>query len=133
MDCIFCKIISGKIPCYKIYEDEFTLAFLDVAKDAIGHTLVVPKAHVSSLVEIDEKTLSRTMLVAQKIAKHYIENCGFEGVQIINNCGDSAGQSVMHFHVHIIPRRKGDGLKDWAYNDKIEMDLEKLAQELKLK
>lgn len=133
MDCVFCKIIKGEIPCYKIFEDEKTLAFLDISKDAVGHTLVVPKKHVESLVEISEEVLNQTMKIAQKISKHYIENCGFDGVQIINNCGSSAGQSVMHFHIHVIPRKKDDGLNGWSYNKSFEMDLEKIAKKLKLK
>lgn len=132
-DCLFCKIISGEIPCYKIYEDENTLAFLDVAKDAIGHTLVIPKKHFANAIECDEKTISNVFSVAQKISKHFVQNCGFDGVQIINNCGESAGQTVMHFHVHIVPRKNGDGLLVWKLGAPSEMDLEKIANELKLK
>lgn len=132
-NCIFCKIIKGEIPCYKIYEDDDVLAFLDVAKDAIGHTLVIPKKHVANLVECDKKTLSKVFDAAQKISKHYMENCGFNGVQVINNCGESAGQTVMHFHVHVVPRKVGDGLLVWKLGKPYEMDLNKIANELKLK
>ena len=132
-DCLFCKIARGEIPCFKIYEDENVLAFLDVAKDAIGHTLVIPKKHFSTVLECDEKTIAQVFDVAQKISKHFVENCGFDGVQIINNCGESAGQTIMHFHVHIVPRKKGDGLLVWKLGAPYEMDLEKIASELKLK
>ena len=131
-DCLFCKIVRGEIPCFKIYEDENVLAFLDVAKDAIGHTLVIPKKHFGTVLECDEKTISQVFDAAQKISKHFVENCGFDGVQIINNCGESAGQTIMHFHVHIVPRKKGDGLLVWKLGAPSEMDLEQIAKDLKL-
>lgn len=132
-DCIFCKIVSGEIPCYKIFENENVLAFLDVAKDAIGHTLVIPKKHTENILNCDSETLAEVFDVAQKISKHFVKNCGFDGVQVINNCGESAGQTVMHFHVHIVPRKHGDGLLVWKLGAPSEMDLEKIAKELKLK
>ena len=132
-DCIFCKIVSGEIPCYKIYENENVLAFLDVAKDAIGHTLVIPKKHTENILNCDSETLAEVFDVAQKISKHFVESCGFDGVQVINNCGESAGQTVMHFHVHIVPRKHGDGLLVWKLGTPSEMDLNKIANELKLK
>lgn len=132
-DCIFCKIVSGEIPCYKIYENENVLAFLDVAKDAIGHTLVIPKKHTENILNCDSETLAEVFDVAQKISKHFVKNCGFDGVQVINNCGESAGQTVMHFHVHIVPRKNGDGLLVWKLGAPSEMDLNKIANELKLK
>ena len=131
-DCLFCKIIKGEIPCYKIYEDEKVLAFLDVAKDAIGHTLVIPKKHFANVIACDNKTISEVFNVAQKISKHFVENCGFDGVQIINNCGESAGQTIMHFHVHIVPRKAGDGLLVWKLGMPYEMNLEEIAKNLKL-
>ena len=131
-DCLFCKIASGEIPCYKIYEDEKVLAFLDIAKDAVGHTLIIPKKHFDNVTHCDKENLDAVFGAAQKIAKHYTENCGFDGAQIINNCGESAGQTVMHFHVHVVPRKTGDGLLVWKLGAPYEMDLEKIANDLKL-
>ncbi len=107
-DCIFCKIINGEIPCYKIYEDDFVLAFLDISNDAYGHTLVVPKKHYETIMTCDNSTLAKVMQVVKKIGNHYIDNCGFDGVNILNNNGEAANQSVKHLHIHIIPRKKDD-------------------------
>lgn len=114
MDCIFCKIIKGEIPCYKIYEDNDCLAFLDIAKEVYGHTLVIPKKHSANLMETDPISLQKCMNVVKKIGDHYIKNCGFEGFNLIINNGETAGQSVMHLHIHIIPRKKDDGIELWS-------------------
>ena len=101
-NCLFCKIIKGEIPCYKIYEDEDTLAFLDIAKDVDGHTLVIPKKHCASIFDCDEETLNHVMKTVKLISTHYIEKCGFSGINLINNNGESAEQAIHHLHIHII-------------------------------
>ena len=103
--CIFCKILKGEIPCYKIYEDEFTLAFLDIAKDCFGHTLVIPKKHCVNVLDCDELYLSKVMETIKKVANYYVNNCGFKGVNILNASGEDAQQSVFHLHFHILPRK----------------------------
>lgn len=103
-DCVFCKIIKGEIPCYKIYEDEYTLAFLDVAKDCYGHTLVIPKAHYTNVLDCEEDVLAKVMSTVKKVANHYVSNCGFKGVNILNANGEEAQQTVFHLHFHILPR-----------------------------
>jgi histidine triad (HIT) family protein len=113
-DCIFCKIIGGKIPCYKIYEDENVLVFLDIAADYFGHTLVIPKKHYKNILDCPNKVLSDVMEVVQKISKHYVENCGFDGVNVINANEASAEQSVFHLHFHIIPRKQDDDFSLWV-------------------
>ena len=110
-ECIFCKIIKGEIPCYKIYEDEKCLAFLDISADCLGHTLVVSKTHTNNFVETNSDILNTLFCTTQKIAKHYITNCGFDGVQIVINNGESSGQSVMHTHFHILPSVKKENKK----------------------
>ncbi len=107
-DCIFCKIVNGEIPCYKIYEDDFVLGFLDIANDAYGHTLIIPKKHYDTMMTCDNTTLSRVMEAVKKIGNHYVEDCGFDGWNILNNTGEDAGQSVMHMHIHLVPRKKDD-------------------------
>ena len=102
--CIFCKIISGEVPCHTIYEDDEVIAFLDVSQDVYGHTLVVPKKHVKNILDCDEELLNKVMAVVQKISKHYVENCGIKGVVVTNNNNYEAGQSVFHLHFHILPR-----------------------------
>ena len=131
-DCIFCKIIKGEIPSYKIYEDDFCYAFLDIANDVEGHTLVVPKKHYESVVTCDNATLCRIIEACKKIGNHYVKECGYDGYNICNNSGTAAQQSVMHTHFHILPRKKGDG-KDLVIQnpgkncEKIESVFKKLA------
>lgn len=102
-DCIFCKIIKGECPSYKIFENEYVYAFLDISKDAYGHTLVIPKEHFENIFDCDEKYLCEVIKATKKIAEHY-KRLGFKGVNIINASGKSAQQSVFHLHFHIIPR-----------------------------
>ena len=130
--CIFCKIIKGEIPSYKIYEDEYTYAFLDIAKDVDGHTLVVPKKHVVNVLDCDVETLNHVMNTIKKICNHYVENCGYEGCNIINASGKEAQQSVFHLHFHIIPRKKDDGVNAWPDFKGANNELEAMHNLLKL-
>ena len=104
-DCIFCKIIKGEIPCMKIYEDEYTIVFMDIAKDVDGHMLVVPKKHVTNILDADEATLHHVMDTVKKVANHCVTDCGYEGVNMLNANNQCAGQTVFHLHIHLIPRR----------------------------
>lgn len=131
-NCIFCKIINGQMPSYKIYEDEFTYAFLDIACDAVGHTLVIPKKHCTNVLDCDNEYLAHTMSAVKKIANHYVNECGYEGVNIINASGESAQQSVFHLHFHIIPRKKGDRMDLFPLKDKLDINLSDVCDKLKL-
>ena len=131
-DCIFCKIIKGEIPSYKIYEDKYVYAFLDIACDSYGQTLVIPKKHCVNLLDCEDKYLEKTICAVKKIANHYVEDCGFEGVNILNASGESAQQSVFHLHFHIIPRKNGDGIDIWPLKDKRDFDLKDICDKLKL-
>lgn len=131
-NCIFCKIIAGEIPGMKIYEDEYTYAFLDIAKDVDGHTLVIPKKHSESLLECDSETLGHVMDSVKKISSHYVKNCGYEGVNLFNCTNECAGQSVFHFHMHIIPRKSGDGIKGVPSFDGAKTPLEETLGKLKI-
>lgn len=111
--CIFCRIAAGEVPSRKIFEDEHTLAFLDIAGDVDGHILVIPKAHVGSILDCDGETLERVMGTVKRVSDHLAENCGYDGVNLLNASGAAAGQSVPHFHIHIIPRKTGDGIDAW--------------------
>ncbi|MDE7191468.1 MAG: HIT family protein [Clostridia bacterium] len=132
MDCIFCKIIKGEIPSYKIYEDEMTYAFLDIACDSYGHTLVIPKKHCVNVLDCEDNYLKATIAAAQKIARHFVDDCGFEGVNILNASGESAQQSVFHLHFHVIPRKSDDGIDIWALKDKKQLDLAEICEKLKI-
>ncbi len=101
MDCIFCKIIKGEIPCYKVYEDELVIAFLDVNPKANGHTLIIPKEHTLDLTSIDNDTLIHIMEVARKLSKVLEEKLNITGITLVQNNGTP--QEVKHFHLHLIP------------------------------
>ena len=132
MDCVFCKIISGYIPSFKIYEDEYTLAFMDIAKDVDGHIVVIPKAHIKSILDCDVGTLNHLMLTVKNIANHLVDNCGYDGVNLLNASDESAGQSVPHFHIHIIPRKNNDGIDAWTRFNGAKYDIEEVFCQLKI-
>lgn len=109
MDCIFCKIINGEIPSYKIYEDDDVLAFLDITQGTKGHTLIVPKTHFKNIFDSDEESIEKIFKVVPKIAKALKTTFNPIGLNIISN-NDQPLQSVNHFHVHLIPRYEKDGM-----------------------
>ena len=108
-DCIFCKIVAGEIPAFKVYEDGDTIAFLDINPSAVGHTLVVPKRHARDVFEIDDVSLKAVAATAKLIAGKIRSVLGAD-VTILQNNGRVAGQAIDHMHVHVIPRRAGDRL-----------------------
>lgn len=130
-DCIFCKIINGEMPSYKIYEDDFCLAFLDISNDIFGHTLVIPKKHYENVMTCDNKTLSRIMETCKKIGTHYVKDCGFDGFNILNACGKAGEQSVFHVHFHILPRKENDGEKVFPKLSGCKNELDEVCQKLK--
>ena len=105
---VFCKIIDGEIPCYKLYEDDDVLAFLDISQVTKGHALVIPKKHYDNFLATPQEVMHKVMDVAQRIGQVEIK-LGAEGVNILTNCYEAAGQSVPHFHVHVIPRYSNKG------------------------
>jgi len=121
-DCIFCKILNGEIPAKKIYEDEKIYAFLDISPQGKGHTLVVPKKHSSDIFEVEEELLCEVLKIVKKLAIHIKEKLNPEGISIVQNNGEIAGQTVFHFHMHIIPR----------YIEKEEYDIDEVYRILKL-
>ncbi len=131
-DCIFCKLIKGEIPSYKIYEDDYVFAFLDIACDVFGHTLVIPKKHFTNILDCDVETLAHVISAVQKISKHYVDDCGFSGVNVMNASGASAEQSVFHLHFHVIPRKENDGVHAWPFDGKENFDLKEICKTLTL-
>ncbi len=131
-DCIFCKIASGEIPCLKIFEDEKTLAFLDIAKDVDGHILVIPKEHCTNVLDCGEPLFAAVMATVKKVSRHLTENCGYEGVNLLNASGKSAGQSVFHLHFHIIPKKTGDGINAWPVFTGAGEDLAVMHEKLRM-
>ena len=131
-DCLFCKIIKGELPSYKIYEDEYTYAFLDISNDANGHILVVPKSHCTNILDASDKDLTNVIKAVKTISKHLVGNCGFEGVNVLNASGKSAEQSVFHLHFHILPRRSDDGFRTFPSLKKNSESLNEICQRLKI-
>ena len=122
-NCIFCKIIAGEIPSRTVYEDEGYKAIMDVSPASKGHVIVLPKNHASNVFEISEEGLSGAMIVAKKVAAMLKEKLGCDGVNILQNNGEAAGQTVFHLHVHVIPRYKGDTVNiTWQHLDDMDLD-----------
>lgn len=116
----------------KVYEDDWTVAFMDIAKDVDGHIVVIPKKHVKNILDCDEETLAKLMDAVKKVSNHLVEVCGYDGVNLLNASDESAGQSVPHFHIHIIPRRNDDGIDAWPKFEGAKQDIEKLWTKIKM-
>lgn len=133
-DCLFCKIVRGEVPSFKVYEDSDTLAFLDIHPVAPGHTLVVPKVHSTNIFDISSESWSAVTETTRKIAIAIEASLGTDGVNLMMNNREHAGQVVDHPHMHLIPRHKGDGFKLWAHgtygNSEAEDVCGKIAQQL---
>jgi histidine triad (HIT) family protein len=130
-ECLFCKIIKGDIPSNKIYEDKEFLVFLDIGPVNKGHTLVVPKKHYVTFLEMNEKELGKMMKIVQKIANAVIKGTKAQGFNIMINNKRAAGQLVDHVHLHIIPRFENDGFKHWPQSKYKEGEASKIADEIK--
>ena len=122
--CIFCSIVRGEIPATVVYEDEMVLAFLDIEPIQKGHVLVIPKVHITNLLEVPKELYAPLFRAAQRVARAQKEGLGAHGVNLVQNNGSAAGQVIDHVHLHLIPRFEGDGLQ-WSgpsngYKDKTE-------------
>jgi histidine triad (HIT) family protein len=135
MDCIFCRIVAGSVPAFKVYEDTATLAFMDINPLCEGHVLVIPKRHAANLWEIEESTLRDTIAAARIVARGLKSVLELDSMNLVQSNGPWALQSVDHLHFHLVPRHKGDGVPlDWhltaGNRDKIKRFSEKLAADL---
>lgn len=114
-DCIFCKIIGGEIPSFKIYENDDSFAFMDINPASEGHTLVIPKEHAMDVHSISDTAIAATVKTAKKVAAAIEKTLNPEGLNLVQCNGPAAAQSVMHFHMHVLPRANGDELKlNWG-------------------
>ena len=132
-DCIFCKIIAGKVPAMKVYENDKIFAFLDISPVSMGHTLVVPRSHHVDLLETPDDVLSDMITRTKKIAAAVVSAVKADGFNLGVNTKPAAGQAVFHTHLHIIPRFKGDGLKHWPHKQMTQEAMQKVAEEIKSK
>lgn len=132
MDCIFCKIVHGEIPSLKVYEDEYTLVFMDIAKDVDGHMVAIPKKHIKNILDCDVDMLSHLMSTVKKVANYCVDECGYEGVNLLNASDESAGQSVPHFHIHIIPRKSNDNVDAWPKFDGAKCEIKEIYEKIRI-
>lgn len=126
MDCIFCKILNGDIPSNKVFENDNFIAILDAFPANEGHTLVIPKKHYENIFEIDEDTLKEGFSIAKKIAHSIEKALNVKDVNILQNNGALAGQTVNHFHIHIIPRKEND--KVVIKSEQVNIDRDRITE-----
>lgn len=134
-DCVFCKIVAGEIPCFKLYEDEWTLAFMDINPANRGHALTIPKVHSPNLFEASEDNLAAMVATARKVARAIQSTLNPDGINLVQANGPGAAQSVFHLHMHVLPRYMGDDLKlNWGINpgemDEIKAISEQIADNI---
>lgn len=123
-DCIFCRIVAGEAPCFKVHEDELTLTFMDLFPVGKGHTLIVPRQHHESLFEMEEAPLLRVMALSRRLARAIRTALGPDGIGVHQLNGAAAGQTVFHYHMHLIPRWRGDPI---AFHGRSQGDARELA------
>ncbi|MCX8158104.1 MAG: HIT family protein [Candidatus Diapherotrites archaeon] len=129
MDCVFCKIVKGEIPCSKLYEDDLVMSFLDIMPASKGHSLVITKKHHETLLELSQEELETILKTTQKVAFAIMKATKADGFNIIQSNGKAAGQVINHIHFHIIPRKQGDGLNfSWKQNKEDLQNLEELKK-----
>jgi len=128
--CIFCKIINNELPSYKVYEDDKTLAFLDIKPTSLGHILVVSKIHYANLEEIAEEDLSALILTVKKLGAKLKNKLGVSGYNIIVNNDPVSGQEIPHIHFHLIPRSKEDSFSSWPKISYAPGEADKILKQL---
>lgn len=134
-NCIFCKIIGGQIPSATIYEDEDFKVILDISPAAKGHALILPKEHYANIYELPEELAARAMVLAKRLASHMTEKLHCDGFNLVQNNGEIAGQTVFHFHMHLIPRYKegeNTNLLTWKQLSYGEGEAAELAELLRM-
>lgn len=111
-NCIFCKILNGDIPSTKIYEDDQFAIMLDIGPASFGHALILPKDHYANIFEMPEEVLSKSICLAKTFGEKLVKALGADGLNLVQNNGTAAGQTVFHYHLHLIPRYDGDSVGD---------------------
>lgn len=129
--CVFCSIINHEIPSKVVYEDDLVLAILDISQVTKGHTLVMPKKHVDNLLECDDETAAHLIQVVKRLAKRIQEKTGAVGINILNNNGEAAGQTVNHLHFHIIPRYSENDAFVCEFKESEKLDLDEIFELVK--
>lgn len=135
-DCIFCKIAAGEIPARTIYEDNEFRVILDASPASKGHALILPKEHYANIYEIDEEIIAKAAKLARRLAAHMTKTLGCDGFNIVQNNGEVAGQTVFHFHMHLIPRykeMKNDDILHWTHEALTDEEQDGICAKLQMK
>ncbi len=133
-DCVFCKIVAGQIPSTRVYEDEHTLAFMDLGQVNPGHVLVAVKRHAASIVDLDDVQSAAVARASTRVARAIRDTFAPAGLSVYQANGKAAGQTVFHYHVHLLPRHAGDGMElIWPVKNPPREKLESYAQEIRKK
>ena len=131
-DCIFCKIANGEIPSATLYEDENFRVILDLGPASKGHALILPKSHAANIYELSDEMAAKAMVLAKKMAGAMTEALKCDGFNIVQNNGECAGQTVFHFHMHLIPRYKDDNVGiTWKPGELTDEDKEEILSKVK--
>lgn len=131
-NCIFCKLANGVFPTRTVYEDESFRVILDLGPATKGHALILPKSHAANLYELPDDVAAKVLPLAKKIATQMKEKLGCDGLNLVQNNGEVAGQTVMHFHLHLIPRYEGDGQNIlWKPTEPSAEELDAILETLK--
>ncbi|MCD7868077.1 MAG: HIT family protein [Clostridiales bacterium] len=131
-DCIFCKIANGEIPSATLYEDAEFRVILDLGPASRGHALILPKAHAANICELPDELAAKAMVLAKKMVGRITEGLSCDGFNIVQNNGEVAGQTVFHFHMHLIPRYKGDGVGlGWTPGELGDKEKEEILSKVK--
>ena len=134
-NCIFCKLANGEIPTNTVYEDEDFRVILDASPATKGHSLILPKEHYANLYEIDEEVAAKAMKLAKKLAVNMKETLHCDGVNILQNNEETAGQTVFHFHMHVVPRYKdarNDDILQWTHEEFSEEEIKEILKTIQM-
>ncbi len=135
-NCIFCKLANGEIPTNAIYEDEDFKVILDASPASKGHALILPKEHYANLYEIDETILAKAAKLAKRIIAHETEVLNCDGYNVVQNNGEVAGQTVFHYHMHLIPRYKEDDNRnviEWNHKEYTDTEMSEICKQMQMK
>jgi len=133
-NCILCKIKNGEIPSYKLYEDDDFIVILDKFPSGLGHTLIITKEHYENIYQLDKDVAKRLFPLIKKFSKILHDSMDIHGINILQNNGQDAGQTINHFHVHLIPRLKDDAIKfEWENLDVTDDEFSKVLKDIKEK
>lgn len=131
-DCIFCKIANGEIPSYSLYEDDSFKVILDIEPSSKGHALILPKNHAANLFELDDADASQAALVAKKTACALKASLGCDGLNVLQNNGEAAGQTIHHYHIHLIPRYNNDSVNiSWEHGSINKDDVDRFVNDVR--